>query len=133
MKLIEGLRANGTATLRDVRNNLVSSSSLVKGYKAEEEIGGFELIGTGTILELSNRSGEVVDTAVVLMPGDVLGTGTIEISDLTRLAAAVSGEDPLEDVYAMAADVDQSGTIDEGDMALLATVLTRKAARAAQQ
>lgn len=133
MKLIEGLRANGTATLRDIRNNLVSSSSLVKGYKDSEEIGGFELIGTGTVLELSSRAGEVVDTAVVLMPGDVLGTGLIEISQLTRLAQAASGDDPLQDVYAMAGDVDQSGTIDEGDVMMLASVLTRRTVREAQQ
>lgn len=129
MKVIKGLRAGGTATLRDIRNNLVSSSSLVRGYREGGEMGGIELVGTGTVVELSDRSGEVVDTAVVLMPGDVLGTGTIEISHLTRLASAVSGDRPLEDVYAMAADIDGSGTIDEEDLDLMAAVLTLKASR----
>lgn len=132
MKLIEGFQATGTAVLRDIRNTLLSSSSLVKGYKDGEEIGGFEPIGTGTVLELSNRAGETVDTAVVLMPGDATGSGMLDISQLARVAAAVKGREPLSGVYFMAADVDGSGVLDEGDLMAMSFTLNRRAARRAE-
>lgn len=133
MKLIEGFRANGEAVLRDIRNTLLSSSSLVKAYRDGEEIGGFEPIGTGTIVELQNRSGEIVDTAVVLIPGDVTGTGTLNISQLARVAAAVDGSSPLSGVYLMAADVDGSGELDEGDLLAMSYALNRRSARLAAE
>ena len=49
MKLIEGFRANGQAVLRDIRNTLLASSSLVKASRNGEELGGFETIGTGPV------------------------------------------------------------------------------------
>lgn len=131
MKLIEGFQATGTAVLRDIRNTLLTSSSLVKGYKDGEEIGGFEPIGTGTVLELSTRAGEVVDTAVVLIPGDVTGTGVLDIAQVARLAAAVEGREPLSGVHFLAADVDGSGVLDEGDVMAMSYALNRRTARRA--
>ena len=132
MKLIEGFHADGTAVLRDIRNTLMTSSSLVKAYQDGEEIGGFEPIGTGTVIELSDRAGEIVDTAVVLIPFDVTGSGRLDIAQLARLAAALDGSQPLSGAYFMAGDYDNSGTLDEGDLMALSYALGRRMERQAE-
>lgn len=59
----------------------------------------------------------------VIIRGDVLGTGQLSIAQLTRMAAALNGSRPLEGLYAQAADLTSSGSLNIADLTILASWL----------
>lgn len=62
-------------------------------------------------------SSEAPFTSLVVY-GDVLGTGEMSLTQLTRMAAALNGSQPLEGAYLKAADVNGSGALDLTDLTL---------------
>ena len=67
----------------------------------------------------------------LIIQGDVLGTGQLNIAQLTRLAQAINGSNPLSGPYEQAADLNGSGAVDIGDLTLLAQWLTGRIPRTA--
>lgn len=61
--------------------------------------------------------------------GDVIGSGTLSIAQLTRLAQALNGSAPLEGVYAQAGDLSGDGQIGISDLSILARWLTGRVPR----
>lgn len=84
---------------------------------------GNATVGTGSEVILRAVNGEEKRCALVIA-GDVLGTGTINISQLVRLARALTGTEALTGPYLMAADLNGSGTPDIGDLTMEAKLLT---------
>lgn len=60
----------------------------------------------------------------VIILGDVLGTGQLNIAQVTRLANALTGARPLSGPYALAADVDGGGALNIVDLVRLCRWLT---------
>lgn len=83
-------------------------------------------VATGHTLQLVNSRKHVLDSAVISLKGDVTGSGVIGISQLVRLAKAVTYENPLKDPYFSAGDFNNNGRIDLGDMVQLATRIAQK-------
>lgn len=69
------------------------------------------------ILQSDSRAANLYD---VIVKGDVLGTGLLNISQLVRLASALNGKAPLEGPYLRAADINGGGNVDIGDLTILA-------------
>lgn len=67
-----------------------------------------------------------VNLLQVIILGDVLGTGRLNISQLTRFAAALNGSRPLVGLYAQAADLNGSGRVDIGDLVKMSAWLRKK-------
>lgn len=65
----------------------------------------------------------------LIIKGDVLGTGLLNIAQLTRLAQDLNGSKPLAGVYAEAGDLNGNGRIDIGDLPILAQWLTGRIPR----
>lgn len=63
-------------------------------------------------------------TTTVVVWGDVLGTGEIPLSQLTRAASSFNGANPLEGPDLLAADFDSSGKVDLTDLVLTAGLYT---------
>lgn len=55
----------------------------------------------------------------LVITGDVLGTGSLNIAQLVRMAQAVNGSAPLEGVYAQAGDLNGDGSISIADLVIL--------------
>lgn len=81
------------------------------------------IVGTGCQARLVNADGQTVDTATVVMRGDVTGSGMITLSQLVHAAGAFRGTTTLENAYAAAADWNANGTIDLSDIVLQAKLL----------
>lgn len=81
-------------------------------------------VGTGMVLELRLRSGELLEQATIVVMGDVRGSGRMNIAQLTALAAALLGTNPLEGPYLLAADWNGSGQLDLADLVREARLLT---------
>lgn len=77
---------------------------------------------TGDVLQFVS-DGEVLAEATVIVDGDVLGTGVMSLSQLVRMAQALSGTQPLEDAYLCAADFTESGTVTLSDLVREAALL----------
>ena len=75
-----------------------------------------EPISTGQIIEVKDSTGRVVSETTIIVPGDVLGTGNLNIAQLVRLASACTGERPLTGVYRAAGDFGSNGRVDISDV-----------------
>lgn len=79
-----------------------------------------------------HRNGELLSEVTVIVDGDVLGSGVMSLSQLVRMAAALSRGNPLRGVHLLAGDFTGSGSIDLSDIvheaALLREVRTAEGA-----
>ena len=86
-------------------------------YKETED--GF---GTGTVVELLNNEGVVVDSYTIVIFGDVNGDGYVDGQDSLFIWMIIwSGNNSL-DAYSLAADANRDGVIDELDVDLVESV-----------
>lgn len=69
---------------------------------------------------LDGSDGNVVGLGALVVRGDVLGNGELSLTQLVRLAQAYQGTNPLSGLYEQAADTNQSGALDLGDLVMLA-------------
>lgn len=70
---------------------------------------------TGAVARFYNGEQQIFEATLVFM-GDVLGTGGISLSQVTRIVQAYTRSDPLEGVYLMAADWQHTGKVDLTDV-----------------
>ena len=69
-------------------------------------------VATGQVVKLINSStGEVLDSKVVVVKGDVDGNGTVNVLDTIPIVNHSLRRSTITGVYAVAADVDGNGTI----------------------
>lgn len=85
------------------------------------------ILRTGETLEFADNDG-VVCTALVIIRGDVTGSGVMNLTQLVRLAQAFTGQTVLEGPYAMAADLSGSGKLDLTDLVQASRIFTGKTA-----
>lgn len=86
------------------------------------EITGAALVGTGCELQLIYRD-IVIDSAVVVVQGDLTGDGAQDASDLFLLNKAVNGHSTLTGAYYLAANADGIDGIDIGDYQMLENIV----------
>lgn len=89
-----------------------------------EELADDAVVGTGCDLQLiKSGTGEAVDSAAVVIAGDVLGTGVVDIQQVVRMDQDLNGLRPLEGIFVIAGDFNGSGGIDIADLVLEAQIL----------
>lgn len=64
---------------------------------------------TGQVVTVRDADGNVISQATVVVKGDVLGTGKINLSQVVRMAAAFRGTEPLEGAFLAAGQWVSSG------------------------
>lgn len=82
----------------------------------------YDPVSTGDSVLWTDGYGNDRSTELVVK-GDVLGSGTLSIAQLVRMAKALNGSWPLEGVYLIAADLNGSGGLDIADLVLEAQLL----------
>ncbi|MBQ7647054.1 MAG: MBL fold metallo-hydrolase, partial [Clostridia bacterium] len=70
-------------------------------------------VTTGDTVKTAN------DSAIIIVNGDVNGTGTIDTTDYIQIKRHVLGTHRLEGAFALAADIDGNGKVDTSDFILL--------------
>lgn len=106
-----------SAVLADLVTNNQTETMIVhsNGMPAN----GTDLIRTGDMLRTESTARSVTRVPLIVL-GDVLGTGKTSVSQLVRMASALSGHRPLEDPYQRAADWNQDGHISVSDLIAVA-------------
>lgn len=79
-------------------------------------------VATGQKVTLASSGGQLMELTVVVR-GDVLGSGIMSISQLVRLAQAVTGIKPLTGAYYFAGDVTGDGSLNVADLTTEAKLL----------
>ena len=83
------------------------------------------MVGTGMTLKLMNQTtGAALEQATIIIPGDVRGTGALNISQLVAMADDIAGHRKLTGPYAQTADLNHTSRIDIGDLVLEARLFT---------
>ena len=80
-------------------------------------------IATGDLVLLCGTDGRVQEVTVVIS-GDVLGTGLLDISQVVRMARSLSGAAPLEGPYLTAGCLVGGDTVSIADLVRLAQMLS---------
>ena len=82
-------------------------------------------VGTGTLAELVSDldDDEIPVSLTVIVQGDVTGSGRLSIVQLTTLAKALNGQNPLDGAYFRAGDFNGDGTINVSDLVSEARLL----------
>ena len=96
-----------------------------------EVLEGSDIVYTGCVLQLvKDSTGEVVDSATIIVRGDVLGdtntatVGTLAVNQLVRMAQDLNETRPLDGIYEMAGDFNGNGSIDIADLVAEAQLLS---------
>lgn len=94
------------------------------GDEIEEAALATTVVGTGAEVQLVDGDGNVVDSVVIVMPGDVLGNGMVRIEDIVQIAAVMKGDATLEGAFKLAANVQgESDVIDIADIMMVAEMI----------
>lgn len=80
-------------------------------------------IGTGAAVQLMTSDGQLQEEATVLVMGDVVGSGLLNIVQLVRMARDLNGSQVLLGVFRLAADLNGSGAVDISDLVREAQML----------
>lgn len=83
---------------------------------------GAEIVGTGTQIGLMS-AGRQIGQAVLVVPGDVLGTGQTSVAQLVRMAQALNGSAPLSGPHLAAGCLTGGKTVSAADIVCLAQLL----------
>ena len=107
--------------VKDFSKNFSDSSALVilnHGQPVSEN----ERISTGMVVELHHNQ-KVVDSAVIIVTGDVQADGFVDSKDYDAVVRFVRGAESPSELSMFAADLEKDGTIDAFDIALIYQML----------
>jgi hypothetical protein len=99
---------------------------LPTGWTVEVEGAGTGgIIVTGSKVIIKNAAGVEVASSIVVIKGDITGTGTVGLGDAVRLVNHLRGSAPLAAAspFFAAADLDNNGSVGLGDAVLLVNIL----------
>lgn len=108
-----------TSQLRNNANSLTYNS--ISGTKLSSD----SLVGTGTVISLSN-GGKVLDNMTVVLTGDLTGDGIVSNKDVSYAARISVKKQTASDAQLVAMDVNGDGKVNNRDVAMLSRYLVGK-------
>ncbi len=122
-------------------NGIDTSNNTLEGFKAEfvndevcieavdingNDLAGLDRVGTGSVITYRSKlTGQVYETLIVIIYGDVDGDGIIGADDLTKMKAVTYATDTVSDnaYLRMASDVDGDGAFDGIDCSYISCTM----------
>ena len=83
-------------------------------------------LGTGTIVEVRDSAGGVLQSFQIVLTGDSNGDGRITSTDLTQISRHVLMENALGAIYTFAADANGDGRVSSTDLTLICRHVLRE-------
>lgn len=56
-------------------------------------------VGTGCVVEVLSEDGLILNSVTIVVKGDVLGTGELDVAQIVRMAQALNRSEPLTGVF----------------------------------
>jgi hypothetical protein len=109
------LYAGASTTFAQLKNGVVTNGAALRAVKPNGDLIESGNIGTGTVIELC-ADDKVIDRLVILVKGDLVGSGSITSRDERLLYAHLNRGENLSGVYLQAADMDNNNTVDTADL-----------------
>ncbi len=79
-------------------------------------------LGTGSVIDVVDKNGEIVDSYTLVIFGDVNGDGFVDAQDSLYIWVIIMSGDTATNAQNFAADVNRDGFIDQADMDLVEQV-----------
>ncbi len=114
----------GMNTLAELTSQLMNIN-VTATDKNGKELSADELVGTGSKIAIYDDS-EELDSALVIISGDINGDGYINNKDVSMLSRYLVNKEQLSQYAVAAADVNADGAVNNRDAALLARYLVGK-------
>ncbi|MDD3392929.1 MAG: hypothetical protein PHE54_05270 [Bacilli bacterium] len=127
---VYGVKTVSTIITHNSNTNILSTNSLsltnnnISNY-LETNFGEVRVsnlannkIKTGTVVEVI-ENGVVKTSYVLVVKGDTLGRGVVDISNIVHIVDAVLGEETLSSIYSMASDLNDDNSTDISDIIAL--------------
>lgn len=102
---------NESLTVTDIKGNALS---------------GTDLIGTGSVITLSDEEGNVIDSKTVVIQGDINGDGALTLVDAVYVLRYTTGSIELNEIQLLAADVTNDAYVGTMDADQIAAYLVEK-------
>lgn len=96
-------------------------------YRNGEQLGGEDVVATGDTVNVPGEASPVE----IVVKGDVVGNGTPGLLQVIRIAKALRGNETLTEAQSEAADANNSGKIDLGDVVFTAKLMSGETADSA--
>ena len=101
-------------TCSDITEIIGVSETATTITTASHIFGNYEFLGTGTIISVYDNDVHIGDYTLIVS-GDVNGDSVCDVLDCAQVALVKNGHKTLDDVYALAADVNMDEVIDIND------------------
>lgn len=120
--ILSGVEAQ--TSLETLIANLKNGESIVvTNEDGEIATGESALIGTGCIVKLLDTDGNTVDSAVVVISGDITGDAVVNSRDIAALQKHLLGKNELNGVCLTAGDMNNDSKSNSRDIATLQKIL----------
>lgn len=125
--VVRGLEAGRTAPAAGrLYAGITAPDGTIEVFAADGTLlGADDPAATGCIVQASGPDGAFLGRAYVVVSGDVLGTGVINVGQLVAVAQALSGQRDLSPLELAAVDQNGSGAVDIADLVHEAQMLLR--------
>ena len=105
-------------------DNSVSSvksqfSSSVDLYNGEVKLTDTDIVSTGTVIKMFDDCGNEIDSATIIVIGDVNSDGLANLQDASHISKFLVNKETLNDVSLIAADVNGDGKVDNKDASMI--------------
>jgi hypothetical protein len=95
-----------------------TSAEIIRNNISNKEGINISKAGTGGLITLT-INGDVLDSAVIIISGDVDGDGTIDSTDYLRIKSKFLSKITFDEPTSIAGDVNSDGTIDSTDYLII--------------
>ena len=106
-------KVKAKTTVKSVLGQFKNTGAVVYD-KSGKQMSNESVCGTGCVVKLL-LSGKVVDSLIIVVSGDVDGSGAVDSTDYMRVKSMFLGTYKLTGEYFFAGDADGSGSIDSTD------------------
>ncbi len=106
----------------DILSNIEVTDSIkveIRSRNGGEVLTGSKKVGTGTTVTLSTSDGEVIQSYVIIVKGDVNGDGAVSASDYVIIKNSIMGSVNLDKSQRLGADANADGEVSALDYVLI--------------
>lgn len=103
-------------TVSSVKSQISSSVDL---YNGEAKLTDTDIVSTGTVIKMFDDCGNEIDSATIIVIGDVDSDGLANLQDASHISKFLVNKETLNEASMIAADVNGDGRVDNKDASMI--------------
>lgn len=111
-------------TVSTVKSQIVAKN--IELYKDGEKLSDNSKVSTGTIVRMYDETGEEIDSAIIVVIGDVDSNGSTNLHDASHISKYIINKEALDECSLLAADVNGDGIVNNKDASMIMRYQAKK-------